>query len=151
MSLNLPSSGNLANLMSNFNSSSGSVVFNFLERETDVNWSEMSLSIGAWINNNKANNAGLRVIVTLSDGTVAFDSNSSFNSFVDFRAKKINENHNSRLAILSAMLSNSGVGLEQKFSTSTNKFTNYIAQRVGLSAQNSMGCVRISIDRANVA
>jgi len=147
MSLNLPSSGNLANLMTNFNSSSSSSVFAFLSTENDISWTAMSLSVQSWINNNKTSNPGLRVLVSLSDGTVAFDSNSSLNNFVDFKAKKINENHNSRVSIMSALISSNGVALEQKYSTSTQKFTNYIAQRVGLSAQNSMGCVRISIDQ----
>ena len=133
--------------MSIFNSSSSSAVFNFLSNENELSWNAMIVSAQSWINANKASNPGLRVLISLSDGTVAFDSNSSLNSFVDFKEKKINENHNSRVALMSALISSNGVGLELKFSISTNQFTNYIAQCVGLSSQNSMGCVRISINQ----
>ena len=150
MSASLPSSGNLNNLMSQFNNSSGSTVYNFLSKETETSWGTMSSSITNWLNLNKPSISGLRVLISLSDGTVAYDSNSSFNSFVDYKAKKINENHNSRIPIFTALISNSGVALEQRYSSSTGRFTNYIAQRVGLSAQDSMGCVRISVDQPNV-
>jgi hypothetical protein len=149
MTVVLPSVGNLNNLMSSFNNSAGSSVYAFLESEAINAWIIMSNQIASWILQNNNNTDGLRVLISLADGTVAFDSSSFFNTYVDFKAKKINENHNSRLSILNAMLGNSGVGLESKYSTSTEKFTNYIAQRVGMNTENSLGCVRISINKSN--
>ena len=58
--------------------------------------------------------------------------------------KKINENHNSRIAIMKALLSAAGRGYEVKRSTSTGATENYLAFRLGTSPETPVGSVRIS-------
>lgn len=85
-----------------------------------------------------------RIIVTLPDGTVAVDtSKGAANTYANFAAKKINENHNTRIAILDAQQYACGVGLETKRSTTDGTVESYVAIRLGGLLDNS-GTVRIS-------
>jgi hypothetical protein len=86
---------------------------------------------------------GGRVVITLPDGTVVVDTKKTTNSYANFNAKKINENHNSRIAILDSQLFECGVGVETKRSSSDNTVENYVAVRLGKYLDNS-GSVRIS-------
>ena len=92
-----------------------------------------------------------RVVITLPDGTVVLDTarddntaDPRSNSYQHFLDKTINENHNSRLAILSAQMYACAVGLESKLSTTTGLTESYVAIRVG-EQLNSLGTVRMSI------
>lgn len=88
-----------------------------------------------------------RILVTLADGTTVFDttrSGNQANTPANATNKNINENHMSRLAIASAMLGQSGVGMEKKYSTSSQNFEQYLAHRLGRSQQDSLGCIRWS-------
>jgi hypothetical protein len=90
-----------------------------------------------------------RILVTLADGTTVFDSSrganpNSANTPANATAKAINENHMSRLAIAAAMLGQSGVGMEKKYSTSSQNFEQYLAHRLGRSQQDAVGCIRYS-------
>lgn len=105
-----------------------------------------------------------RLLLAESDGTVIYDSaqigktvtNSTAscgttgsvprNSYPSFCTKQVNENHNSRVAILDAQLSGCGLGLETKFSTSVNKFQAGVAERMGAYLNNS-GTARYSEDQ----
>ena len=73
--------------------------------------------------------SGLRILITLADfSTVLMDtSKGSNNTFNNFDNKAINENHNSRSAMLQALLSKSGEGFEEKLSSSTNQTETYQA------------------------
>ena len=110
----------------------------------------MKDSMDAVVANTKqaAVNAGgskARLLCTLPDGTVFYDSGSKIeNSYANFKAKAINENHQSRSAILKAILSEDGLGWEAKFSTSTNSYEQYVAMRLGMSQHDAMGVVRLS-------
>jgi hypothetical protein len=84
-----------------------------------------------------------RVLVTLPDGTVVVDTGKTDNSYSLFLAKKINENHNSRVAILDSQLFECGVGVETRRSSTTGSVENYVAKRLGNYLDNS-GTVRIS-------
>lgn len=91
----------------------------------------------------KAGAAG-RVVVTTPDGTVVVDTKkTTANTYANFIAKAISENHNSRVAILDAQLWPCGAGVETKFSTVTGTTESYVARRVG-NYLNSLGTVRIS-------
>ena len=95
-----------------------------------------------------AKNTGLlkaRILATLSDGTVWFDSSKTNNTHEAFKLKKINENHNTRLAILKAL--KHGEGFEAKYSTSNNNRQEYIAIRLGASSELSLGVIRLSFIR----
>jgi hypothetical protein len=88
-----------------------------------------------------------RVVVTLPDGTVVIDTGrpAGTNTWANFQAKTINENHNSRVAIFSAQQYPCGIGLETKVSTSGAPTTNqsYIAFRAGAHL-DSVGTIRMS-------
>jgi hypothetical protein len=56
---------------------------------------------------------------------------SSGNSFEHFEDKTVNENHNTRVAILSAQLYSCGAGVESKLSTTTGQSEIYVAIRLG--------------------
>lgn len=84
-----------------------------------------------------------RLVVTLPDGTVVVDT-SKTNSYTRYKAKTINENHNTRIAILHSQLHVCGHGVETKFSTSDNTRESYVAIRLG-AYLNSSGTARISV------
>ncbi|PXW87286.1 hypothetical protein C8R34_11169 [Nitrosomonas sp. Nm84] len=85
-----------------------------------------------------------RVVVTLPDGTVVVDTaKGATNTFANFEAKAINENHNTRVAILDAQIYDCGVGLETKTSSTTGVVEVYLAKRLG-AYLNSAGTVRLS-------
>lgn len=92
-----------------------------------------------------------RVVVTLPDGTVVLDTarddntvDPKSNSFQHFLDKTINENHNSRVAILAAQEYPCGLGLESKFSSSTGQTESYVAIRAGAHL-DSDGTIRMSV------
>jgi hypothetical protein len=98
-----------------------------------------------------------RVVVTLPDGTVVVDTakvddptntQSSGNSFEHFSEKTVNENHNSRVAILATQLYPCGIGLERKLSTTTGETESYLALRLGQHL-DSAGTARLSTVRMN--
>jgi NAD-dependent oxidoreductase involved in siderophore biosynthesis len=85
-----------------------------------------------------------RILVTLPDGTVVVDTSKGvLNTYANFVAKKINENHNSRVAILDTQLFECGLGVETKKSTTDGVVETYVARRLGNYLDNS-GTVRIS-------
>ncbi len=85
-----------------------------------------------------------RIVVTTPDGTVVVDtSKGANNTYANFIAKTINENHNSRIAILDAQIYDCGIGLETKTSTSTGVQEVYLAKRLG-AYLDSAGTVRLS-------
>jgi hypothetical protein len=97
--------------------------------------------------------AGGRIVITTPDGTVVYDSAKGVaNTFANFTAKTINENHNSRVAIIDAQLYECGLGVETKFSTTDKTTEDYVAARLGLgttlaaaSYLNNLGTVRLSV------
>lgn len=140
-----PSLGNLNALMASFNATAGTAVYDFLDASTDSSlWSTMSTLIDSWVSSNSLNANQLRIVITLSDGTVVYDT-SKANTYAKYVAKTINENHNSRVSILQALLGSSGVGFETKYSTTSTQLTNYFSQRVGSSVAYSLGVIRVSV------
>lgn len=100
--------------------------------------------------NTIANQNSARIVVTLPDGTVVVDTNRNDgpadpknNAYPNFVNKTINENHNSRIAFMSAQTWPCGVAVETKTSTSTGQVENYVAFRLGAHLDNA-GTVRIS-------
>ena len=98
---------------------------------------------------------GIRLLFCEADGTVIYDSGKrasatipvDLNTRDNYIDKSINENHNSRIAILKALLSASGRGYEVKRSTSSSgsiSTESYVAVRLGTSSENSVGTMRIS-------
>ena len=114
--------------------------------DSSLNWTNMDLVIQKFKTESKAAILpGLRVLVTLADGTVAYDTAAGVNNtFANFQSNTIGENHNTRVAIMVALLGSTGVGNEVKFSTTTNTTQAYNAVRMGLSTSQPLGCVRVS-------
>ena len=89
--------------------------------------------------------SGFRILVALPDGTVRFDSSKTTNNtWANANSKTINENHNTRPAIMSAQLTCDGNGNEIKFSTSTGAFEAYSAKRIVNEYGSNGGTVRVS-------
>jgi hypothetical protein len=142
-----PSLGNLNALMASLNQIAANSIFIFTNTPSSPAWTTMHDLISSWISTNVFNANGLRVLIALADGTVCYDSSSGVNNtYLNYQSKSINENHNSRVAILQALLSNNGVGFETKLSTSTNRMTNYLAQRIWVTNGRPMGTIRVSVD-----
>lgn len=94
-----------------------------------------------------------RLVVTLPDGTVVLDTAAendpnnmlpSGNSFQHFRNKTVSENHNTRVAIMSAQQYPCGIGVERKLSTTTGEVQSYVALRLGPHLDSS-GTARLSV------
>lgn len=91
-----------------------------------------------------ASTANGRVVTTLPDGTVVVDtSKGASNTFANFLAKTINENHNSRVAILDTQLFECGIGVETKRSSTTRTIEDAVARRLGVYLNNA-GTARMS-------
>jgi hypothetical protein len=99
--------------------------------------------------------SGPRLLFSEADGTVLYDSGRrsvtvggttgvNLNTFENYLKKNVNENHNSRLAIIKSLLSASGRGYEVKRSTTTGSTETYVSSRLGSSSENAIGTVRIS-------
>ena len=86
-----------------------------------------------------------RILIALTDGTVKYDSfKGEMNSWKNYKAKQINENHNTRVSIISAQLSRNFFGAEIKFSTSDNRIEAYLAKTIRPKYGNNLGTVRLS-------
>ena len=88
-----------------------------------------------------------RVVIALPDGTVVVDTGAATNTFAAYKAKTVNENHNSRIAFEVAQHYQCGFGLETKISSSTGRRESYFAFRLGTHLDSS-GTIRISIVQA---
>ena len=120
----------------------------FMDNILESQWLAMKASINAFIaSQNSSLYPEIRVLISLSDGQVVYDSGKgdAGNTYAKAQSKTINENHNSRVSILTALLSNAGTGYEEKYSSSGQKFEAYHAQRMGASSSNALGVVRVSV------
>lgn len=94
-----------------------------------------------------------RLLVALPDGTVVVDTGKTDdpnntmpqgNSYQHFQNKTVNENHNTRVAMISAQQYPCGLGVESKLSTTTGFTESYVALRLGTHLDSS-GTARLSI------
>ena len=95
------------------------------------------------------NNSTLRVLLAMSDGTVAIDTSksSASNTYLKFKDKAVNvDNHNTRPEIMIAVLGSSGVGISDRFSTSVSTTQKYQATRMGASSNTNLGTFRVSLN-----
>jgi hypothetical protein len=126
------------------------LVTQFLQTpNSETAWNNMNTAIQSFLTTYSPLLAGLRVLVTLSDGHVAYDSFKGVNNtFANFQTNTIDENHNTRVAIMVALLGTNGFGTEIKNSTTTGTKQAYAASRMGLSTSEPLGCVRVSANSA---
>ena len=89
-----------------------------------------------------------RVLFCSQDGTVVVDTGKSTNTFENYTGKSVNENHNSRVAIMFAQLSlfGAGLGVENKYSGSINTNQLYAATIVNGTRFSNSGTFRISFE-----
>lgn len=57
----------------------------------------------------------------------------------------INENHNTRPEIMSAIFNSTGIALSQRFSSTTNSLNYYLAVRAGISSEINLGTTRVNV------
>jgi len=100
-------------------------------------------------NNNVPNyNLGIinkfRILVTIADGTVFFDSSKTNNTYQNFLNKAINENHATRHYIQECFHSKSGISWESKWSSSTRALDTYYSVRFGQAPQGCIGVIAFS-------
>lgn len=131
-------------------------IVKFVSNPIEINFNSMTTSLNSFVSfyhtTTQPNFTSIRVVVSDSDGTVAYDSNNYIgktppviNVFEDYTKKTVNENHNTRAAIMSALISNAGIGIEQKWSTSVGNFLQYLAVRIGINSETSYGTIRVSM------
>jgi hypothetical protein len=88
-----------------------------------------------------------RLLIAESDGTVIIDSSKSLatNTYANWQAKAINENHNTRAAVSSCQLFTEGASYETKYSSTVHANQAYVAIRAGPFRDN-FGTFRYSQD-----
>ena len=116
---------------------------NFFIQTNEINYNLMVIALQSTIAAT-LQSSGIRVLVTDASGTVAFDSSKTNNTWEAYQSKSINDNHNTRPEILQALLSFSGVGSSNRYSTSVREVDLYLATRFGLSVTYPLGCYRLS-------
>ena len=129
----------------------------FLEILDEPTWNDMNAGINAFLNDPTTDPTGelyplLGVQVSLSDGTVAYQSYTQHSTYLAFSTKTpnaINENQNSRLANLTALMSNAGTGYEKKYSSINQQDRVFYATRMGSSAQHALGVVKVGVNANN--
>ncbi len=120
----------------------------FCLSETEAAWTTATNVLAALIN--KCNTVGYpsgttyRIVATLTDGTVWYDS-AKTNTYAKFKAKTINENHNTRRSFMESLLvEDITYPYESKFSTSTNQFEERVVMRIGSTKAEPLGCIGLS-------
>jgi hypothetical protein len=126
----------------------------FCETETSSEWTTAANVLQALIN--KCNTVGYpsgttyRIVATLTDGTVWFDSNSKKNTYANFKAKDVNENHNTRRPYMESLLHEEILyPYESKVSTSTGLYEERVVMRIGGSKTEPLGCIGLSARTPN--
>jgi len=125
----------------------------FLETQTEATYNNMFERILDWINSSLPQQAinlvspvpGLRVLVVDSDGTIAVDTAKN-NTFAGYRAKTINENHNTRTYNIGAAMSSDGIFYQEKYSNSVGTNQVYVATRLGFTSYKPIGNIVISMN-----
>lgn len=144
----------------------------FLNIENKTNYEKMYESINFWLssttipqsalgivsNGTPAINqiSGLRVMIILSDGKVAYDTTSINNNYENINKPKsdfltngkylINENHGVRSYFQSAINSDDGTFFMRKYSYSSNSNLLYLCFRQGKTRYDPLGVVVIAIN-----
>ena len=120
-----------------------------LNPNVEVDWDNMDTGIQAFMTTYSGLLAGLRVLVSLADGKVAYDTGKGpANTFANYQAGTLGENHNTRISILTALLGTSGTGFETKYSDTTGQDQAYAAVRMGYASTNGLGVLRVSVNNA---
>eukprot|EP01083_Nonionella_stella_P177806 626100_1 len=128
-----------------------------LHTAIDDNLVELCAALQQWDPNDKGsydaikaigakitNKYGYRTTLCVPDGSVIYDApKGADNTFENAVNKAIDENHNTRVSIMSAQLNDEGKAWEEKLSTSSSTVENYVSERCGNQFEN-FGTVRLS-------
>jgi hypothetical protein len=141
---------------------SGNIVQNvlqtFLSGPNQINYERMVITVqSAQTALATGTNSTLRSLVAAADGRVAYDSTKT-NTWALYNPSSstdpaalpgvgsfIGENHNTRPEIMLAVLNNTGVGLSNRFSSTSNTSQKYQATRLGDSTNDNLGTLRLSL------
>jgi hypothetical protein len=150
---NYPNLAGLSAAVLSYNSTVGlveNVIQTFLITETQPTYEAMATALNDASNNFAVGaDSALRILLSISDGTVAYDSSrgAATNTWAAYTANTVNSsNHNTRPEIMVAVLGNTGVGLSERYSRSVQKFQKYQANRFGSSTQANAGTFRVSMN-----
>lgn len=121
------------------------LIVKYLNDSTEIHYNTMLQAVKS--SKSSSTLSGIRILVSAADGRVIVDTGKPDTNNTHAKAvlKEVNENHQSRLAILVCLLGPSGVGFESKFSSSTGRNELYLAYRVGKSVNDAIGVVRVSM------
>ena len=143
-----------------------SLVVKYLNTLDATTYTAMANALYAWrnsspeiiLNKNFNQIAGLRIQVVESDGKVAFDSGSGILNnqhhlinipkpdFLTTGKFSINENHSSRTYVMAALLNESGIARQEKWSSSVKANQMYLGVRQGATSNFPEGVVVVSIN-----
>lgn len=127
----------------------------FLVRGQESNYKIMVKVLNNGVNEQIQIHPNFRALLTLADGTVAYDSGKAEfdkcgfitgpgkNTWENEQSKSINENHNTRPEILLALLN--GSGESERLSTTIGADEHYEAKRLGNSVNHALGVLRANI------
>ena len=96
-------------------------------------------------NYNFGNINKFRILITIADGNVFFDSSKNhLNTYNNFLEYKINQNHGTRHYIQEAFHSKDGIGYEAKWSSTTQGLESVYSVRLGRSESGIIGVIAFS-------
>lgn len=131
-------------------SNAGDAIIAFQTTPSSTNWTTMFNAI----NTAKLNYTGPgstkspQITVTMADGTVAYWSSSSTNTYAAFQTGTVSSNRNSTAYAMTALLSVAGVGYETFVSTLNGSSYPTIAVkyvRTGFSSTNPLGLMGVAL------
>ena len=103
----------------------------FLQYQTEENWNNAIKFFNDFLQTvNVSEIYNVRIVSTISDGTVWFDSAKN-STYAGFKTKTINENHNTRRPFMQVLFSNFNNAYEIKSSSSTGNEEYRVCNRVG--------------------
>jgi hypothetical protein len=130
-------------------------IHDFLENPIEANYPNVKLALDNVFDSQKvgdASIAGIRYLLTASDGRVIYDSKHrddvTKHTWSNYKNSPttIAENHSSRPEIMQAFLSSSGTGIAKRYSSTEAALTYYIATRLGSGPDSPDGIFRLSLN-----
>ena len=117
----------------------------FLNDITEQNYNNMIAILNSKKTEYTANGNSFRILVSMSVGTVAYDSSKNNNTFPNFQKELIGDNHNTRPEIILSILDGSRLGEYIRKSTTTKEVLQNRASRLQTSSCVFLGVIRFSI------
>ena len=117
-------------------------VWNFLNSITEINHRIMVQKLNQFLKTQETEFPSLRIVVSLAEGRVAYDSKRrEANTWKQFLADLIGNNHNTRISVSDALQNGSGVGSESHFDVDLNDNVNMMSFRQGFATRAAQGII----------